>query len=492
MTASTLEPLPPQTQRPPAAPRPNLFQTWAASFLIYFYPRNVRALWVRVPFLRSIPIAIVNLLLAPLWLLLLGTAVYAWDSQVLRVGNAYLLGIYIDHPVQKFLSIFTAAPHNIYAFLHEQPLFLSVSLAVAGALSTLTSLAILYFVLLPFAARPGKNRACVLHVIRAVLLSIGWVHIWGPALTGLFLYFISNRYPPGLENIIGPLTLALLLLSLWTLISLIIAVRADYRSPADLPKPHDPWCEFCGYNLTGIDTEKRCPECGKPIAESLSPDARPPTPWESRPTLANFPVIREQLSRIIRQPRQLFFSMPTLTGQRPAQRWLIASVTLVGLFATLILPAYNLICLPTIKDDRMEWSWTLLVGCLFVGFVWAGLALMMVGIETTGIATFSRIRAKREPDFGGPGSREGVFLATSAKVTAYSSILMVPWVFLGGAQLIASQYWSIHHLSYHWHLSWRVEQIIFAASLSIAHIGGLLWYEITVYRGIRGIQYANK
>ena len=354
----------------------------------------------------------------------------------------------------------------------------------------LTGLAILFFVLLPFAARPGKNRACVLHVVRAVLLSTGWIHIWGPALTGLFLYFISNRFAPGLENIIGPLTLSILVLALWTLITLIIAVRADYRSPADLPKPHDPWCELCGYNLTGIDLEKRCPECGKPIAESLAPDARPPTPWESRPTLTNVAVIKEQLTRIIREPRQLFFAMPTLTGQRAAQRWLIASILLVGLLATLILPAYNVICLA--PSERMDISWTLLVGCLFVGFVWSMLALMMVGIETAGIATFSRIRAKKEPDFGGPGGREGVYLGTSAKVTAYSSILMVPWVFLGGVQLIASQYWNLHHLTHHFHLSWRIEQILLAVSLSVAHIGGLLWYEITVYRGIRGIQYANK
>ena len=501
MTASTLEPLPKEFERTAPPPRPNLFRTWAASFLIYFYPLNIRSLWLRVSLLQSIGIALINLLLAPLWLALLGTAVYAWDSQVLRVGNAYLLGDYVLHPVQKFLSIFTATPHNLYALLHDQPPFITVSLAVAGALCTITGLTpppppppSLYFVLLPFAARPGKNSACVRHVVRAVLLSTGWVHVWGPALTGLFLYFISNRYPPGLENIIGPLTLALLLLSLWTLISLIIAVRADYRSPADLPKPHDPWCEFCGYNLTGVDIEKRCPECGKPIAESLSPDARPPTPWESRPALTNFHVIREQLARIIRQPRQLFFSMPTLTGQRPAQRWLIASVALVGLLATLILPVYNLVCLPTIYSDRMEWSGTLLLRLpLRRGFyVWTILALMMVGIETAGIATFSRMRAKREPDFGGPGGREGVFLGTSAKVTAYSAILMVPWVFLGGAQLIASQYWNLHHLSHHFHLSWRIEQIILAVSLSIAHIGGLLWYEITVYRGIRGIQYANK
>jgi hypothetical protein len=255
-----------------------------------------------------------------------------------------------------------------------------------------------------------------------------------------------------------------------------------------LPQPHDPWCEVCGYNLTGVDIANRCPECGKPIAESLAADARPPTPWEARASMTNVTSIWEQIMQLVRGPRQLFFSMPTLSGQRAAQRWLIGAVLLVALLASLILPVFKISGLAEID----EWSWDLLPGSLFVGFVWGILALMMVGIETAGIATFSRMKAKKDPDFGGPGGRQGVHLSTSAKVTAYSSILMVPWVILGSAQIFASQYWNIHHLSYHWHLSMRTEQILLAISLSIAHIGGLLWYELTVYRGIRGIQYANK
>jgi hypothetical protein len=34
--------------------------------------------------------------------------------------------------------------------------------------------------------------------------------------------------------------------------------------------------------------------------------------------------------------------------------------------------------------------------------------------------------------------------------------------------------------------------VALAGSLAVAHIGGLLWYELTVYRGIRAVQYANR
>ncbi|HUO09497.1 MAG TPA: hypothetical protein VM008_14405 [Phycisphaerae bacterium] len=496
MTASTLDESVSDFQQGMARPLargPNFFQAWAASFLIYFYPLRTRQLWLKISPLRALFIGLLNLALAPLWLALFTGSVVAWDEMVLRGPGGYLQGKYVADPVAAFLSIYTTPPpqfRELLKLFFEMPHFAYISMSITVLLMTVTALGMLFFMLLPFAARPGRNRACVMHVIRAVMLSTGWVHIWGPLLSALYIYFIAHRYAPGLENVLAPLAAVFLILSLWTLASLIVAVRTDYRSPADRPQPHDPWCELCGYNLRGTAIEKRCPECGKSIAESIAPETRPPTPWESRPTIANVRVIRDQLVRIVREPRNLFFAMPTLTGQRAAQRWLMGSIVTVGICATLILPAYNLLCLPA--GDRIDWSWNLLFSSLLAGFVWALLALMMVGIETAGIATFSRMKAKESPNFGGPGGQEGVFLSTSAKVTAYASILMIPWVFLGGAQLMGTELWIAHRLTAHWHISWRMEQIILAASVSIAHIGGLLWYEITVYRGIRGIQYANK
>lgn len=41
-------------------------------------------------------------------------------------------------------------------------------------------------------------------------------------------------------------------------------------------------CERCGYVLEGLAPSGNCPECGKPIAESL-PERRVGTPWQQKP-----------------------------------------------------------------------------------------------------------------------------------------------------------------------------------------------------------------
>lgn len=57
--------------------------------------------------------------------------------------------------------------------------------------------------------------------------------------------------------------------------------------------PKTPWedeytllCERCGYVIEGLPSDGACPECGKPISESL-PERRVGTPWQQWPSLPN-------------------------------------------------------------------------------------------------------------------------------------------------------------------------------------------------------------
>jgi hypothetical protein len=48
---------------------------------------------------------------------------------------------------------------------------------------------------------------------------------------------------------------------------------------ASVPAETDPLCEGCGYVLSGLPGDGRCPECGKPLEESAATLRREPD-WE--------------------------------------------------------------------------------------------------------------------------------------------------------------------------------------------------------------------
>ena len=466
----------PTTSSAPVRSSPGFFYLLASGILVYLFPRMSRA-WTRASLLPAVFVAVFNILCGFLWSALLVLAAHIW-SNIRPLKNQYHSLWHAEVVRQSADSIRTAwaAEWVNVATLDRIALFVGVFLFILGAFI------LPYFVILPFGTRPGPNKACFRHVARTVLLGSGVVHWWGAAFVGILLAYAQWHMPDFLDPMnyarsVTPLLLAFTILSFWTLAVLVLAVRHECRGPADQPEPHDPWCDDCGYILTGVDPAGRCPECGRLIADSLGPYNRPPTPWERRPNFLNLPVILAQAAAVVSRPRTLFFSMPTLTGQAAAQRWLLGSTAVLFTLALSIVPALYLTL-------EAEWNVALVAGSLAMGLVWAVFGLMMVGVETAGIAAFSRMRGQK------------VYLSTSSKVTSYSALLMIPWIILGGAQLVAYTYLSTlqqgHGIQRLFHVGLQGEQVILAASLSLAHIGGLLWYELTVYRGLRAIQYANK
>jgi len=83
-------------------------------------------------------------------------------------------------------------------------------------------------------------------------------------------------YVRGSDAVTGTLSL---LLGLGFVGSLLRAVGVA-RTTQPIERP--PRCEACGYDLTLMPMESRCPECGEPIVASLGPDVRPGPPWRDR------------------------------------------------------------------------------------------------------------------------------------------------------------------------------------------------------------------
>lgn len=62
-----------------------------------------------------------------------------------------------------------------------------------------------------------------------------------------------------------------------------------------VPEEHQPLCEGCGYILEGLPADTRCPECGKPVLESVDPDARWVPIWEQHPGPISFVLTSVQV-----------------------------------------------------------------------------------------------------------------------------------------------------------------------------------------------------
>ncbi len=88
------------------------------------------------------------------------------------------------------------------------------------------------------------------------------------------------------------------------------------RAASSLPADSALLCEFCGYTLTGLSTGGRCPECGRPIADSL-PQGRAPAAWEEVAPTGNLGRFFRTSAAVLFHPRRFY---RTLATRRPSPR----------------------------------------------------------------------------------------------------------------------------------------------------------------------------
>lgn len=360
----------------------------------------------------------------------------------------------------------------------------------------LGSCVMLFFAVLPFVPRPGANRACVGHVARGVMLATTRIYVWIGAYWGLYWWMTRpapvrpvrlDTLPDQLFSIMG-LGGLLVLHTLWGTVR---SVRQEYRKPKDHPGPREPRCEACGYDLRGSDTEGRCPECGKAVEESLNPRHRQASEWERTPHWWRVNLVLRQMWMLIRRPQTLFRHIPLLSEHEAARRWLGLMIVLVGLLGYGLVAGIRLAFwlneklnprtgLEAANLTLANWQFY----ALGVGFgaLWIALGLMMVGIETAGIATIGYFRQRP------------VDLAAASKVTGYASTLLLFWIVVGSLQIMGLTLYVISDTAVfvlrHWGERWNA--LITVGSMAVAQIGGLLWFELVVYRGLAAIQYSNR
>ena len=101
-----------------------------------------------------------------------------------------------------------------------------------------------------------------------------------------------------------------------------------------VPDLTDVLCERCGYVLNGLPDDGRCPECGKPIAESAGTN-RLPTPWDAPPApgVGRAAGFVHTVRQVILRPKQFYRTFATRESLASARsfaqlNWWIAA----GLF----------------------------------------------------------------------------------------------------------------------------------------------------------------
>lgn len=92
-----------------------------------------------------------------------------------------------------------------------------------------------------------------------------------------------------------------LFICLYVIWALRLCVRAGSRYPGSIEElgrpPLQPRCEKCGYGLTGFRRTDTCPECGRPVAESM-PDRRVPSPFAAARGLRRIPAFFVTCGRV--------------------------------------------------------------------------------------------------------------------------------------------------------------------------------------------------
>lgn len=261
------------------------------------------------------------------------------------------------------------------------------------------------------------------------------------------------------------------------------------KSGGSLATPRDEFellCERCGYSIEGLPRETNCPECGRPVVESLL-EARPGSPWQQRPDLRGWAAT---VALCLRSPRLAARTLRIETELSGKLRRINIRAA-AALLTVLPAATYTTQLLRgeapySMRELTWPWAetaiqWLGLAGLLVLWWVALSLTLAaLTGTETWGIRSYGRLHAKR------------ITPAVARTITAHATVgWVVAALFVSGGFLLGM---LAYEVAMH-HDVQPLRGVMMLAPIwmpTILGLVGLLAFESIVYLGVLNCKFANR
>ena len=238
-------------------------------------------------------------------------------------------------------------------------------------------------------------------------------------------------------------------------------------------QPRQPHCNQCGYVLTGLSRDGRCPECGLPVHDSL-PEARRPSPWAGAARINRQPSAYARTLWQVLRPGSFFRSLAVCSSLDAAVRFAMWTVllTAVGcaIAVTLVAAPYHGTPLEILTNIAL--LFTIATAIVVFGF-------------STGLA----LTALRACCLGWRDPRP------TTAVVCYGSVLFLPmvgslWVCALLLLLAYEAGWMRGWLRLPI-FGWVDYEVLWGFGLAILPIVAFIWARVRLRRALRDVRFAS-
>ena len=264
--------------------------------------------------------------------------------------------------------------------------------------------------------------------------------------------------------------------ALWLMWGLFRAVRTSRHIP---PIERPPICDVCGYNLTTMSMESRCPECGEAVETSLGPAARPGTVWQRRGELGRWAAWWQCSVAALFRTRKLGRQLRVVSPGTDHRRFFALHLPVVFCIGAVGIATFALFedgVGMFVDEPAVVLMIMSMFGCAYVvgAVAFANLAAVVVGIVES-------LRCRRN------------LLPAAIQIACYLGVYLTAWALFAAVSGVAivvlgEAYW-FHALE---SLSgiYRDDLVGFTWLLPNAACG--IWYFVLVARGTAATRYANR